>query len=104
MTLAAQITADLDTFFDVSGFAVSASYVHGTTTTSIAVLFDKPYLENELAAAVGIESNRPTCRAKTSDVANAAHGDTLTINAITYTVVGVQPDGNGVSTLILRAP
>lgn len=103
MTLAAQMTADLDAFFDVSGFAVAASLVMGGgSPVDVAVIFDSPYLESDPAAGVGVESTQPTARIKTADAAGIVHGDTLTIGATVYTVTGVQPDGNGVTLLNLR--
>lgn len=103
MSLQDEIAADLDTFMDVGGFAVVASYVHqGGAAVNINVIFDAPFLESELAAAVGIAAVRPSCFAKTSDVANARNGDTITIGGKVYTIVSVQPDGTGLTQIIFR--
>jgi len=39
---------------------------------------------------------------QTSDVSSAASGDTLTVNSVGYTVVGVQEDGQGMTNLVLE--
>ena len=52
--------------------------------------------------ANGIEGVRPvfTCAAK--DVVNLGHEKTLVINDTKYKVAGVQPDGTGLTSLILE--
>ncbi|MBT9168677.1 MAG: hypothetical protein DDT19_02025 [Syntrophomonadaceae bacterium] len=89
---------DIDTFF--SDFAVDAVYTRGTVQRNIRVLFDEDYktIMDELVGVEGIESSA-ICR--TSDVRDAVHNDTLTISGVTYFVVGIQPDGTGITTLLL---
>jgi len=48
-----------------------------------------------------VESTEPTLLARTADVSSLAHGDTLTISAVNYTVRGIQPDGTGMTQIML---
>ena len=87
---------DLTPYFDTaSGFAQAAT----VSGQSVPVIFDNGY-----AAALGglVESTGPSCQAKSADVAAVVQGSTITIGGTAYTVVGVEPDGTGVTTLQLR--
>jgi len=50
----------------------------------------------------GIEGLRPTFTCDESEVSSIDHGDALTIKSTSYEVVGIHPDGTGVTTLILE--
>lgn len=60
---------------------------------------------NEYDAAVifdlEVESASPQAIARDSDIPNIAHGSEVTINSVVYKVRGVQPDGKGMTLLIL---
>lgn len=87
---------DLSVFFDTaSGFAQSAT-VDGDT---FPVIFDNGY-----QSALGglVESTGPICQAKTADVSTVVQGATITIASTDYRVRGVQPDGTGITTLVLE--
>ena len=88
---------DLDTFFDTdAGFAQTAT-VSGST---FPVIFDNSY---QSAMNSLVETTGPVCQAKSADVSTVVQGTSIEIGATTYTVVSVQPDGTGVTTLGLRA-
>nr|BAR33860.1 hypothetical protein [uncultured Mediterranean phage uvMED] len=72
------------------------------TTATITALLRNEYLEVEVEGEVGVESSAPFALARTSDVPNVAQGDTLSVSGTTYTVVEVQPDGEGMTDLRLR--
>lgn len=61
------------------------------------------YTEVALGLA-GVESSGPAFECAEADVPAVAHGSTLTIDAVAYTVRGVQPDGHGWVRLKLEAP
>jgi Phage Head-Tail Attachment len=48
------------------------------------------------------EGNAPSFMCATADVATVAQGDAVTIGAKSFIVRGVQPDGTGMTTLILE--
>ena len=64
--------------------------------------------------SLDVEGSQPIAYCKTSDVSSASHGDTLAFaapttksgtqfkGAVTYEVVGVQPDATGITALVLE--
>lgn len=82
----------LSEFFDSDDFAIAAVY----SAATVYGLFD-----HEFVVMQGIEGERPIFMCAEADVTGIAHGDTILINATTYTVIGLQPDGHGAITLIL---
>jgi len=40
--------------------------------------------------------------ARTSDVSSLSHGDTLTIQSISYVLRGIEPDNLGMTTLLME--
>lgn len=87
---------DLTVYFDpANGFAVNAS-LGGAT---VPVIFDA---QGQSALAGFVETAGPQCIAKSQDVASVTQGSAITINAVAYTVTGVEPDGTVLTTLQLR--
>ena len=86
-------TEDFDVFLDEDGFAVSA--VLGASTVS--VIFDRVWIETQGAGAT-----QPVCQGKTSDLGAATHGTAITIGGTAYNVIDNQPDGTGMTTLVLQ--
>jgi hypothetical protein len=78
---------------------------YGTTVTkadatTFTGIFDNDFLAVDLDESE-VESTEPTLLARTADVSSLAHGDTLTISAVSYTVRGIQPDGTGMTQIML---
>jgi hypothetical protein len=90
---------DLSVFFSTAMFASSGSLVVGTSTTSVAGIVDNEYAD-PFGNIVQGSSPRFTCSAAT--VPGVKHGDTLIVNALTYKVRGVEPDGTGLVVLRLE--
>jgi hypothetical protein len=86
-------TEDLSVFLSEADFAVSATL--GAATFS--VIFDRAYVENQ---AIG--GTQPVCVGKTADLGSATHGTAITIAGTAYTVQDNQPDGTGMTTLVLQ--
>lgn len=89
------MTEDFTAFFNVDEHATAATY-NAATVDGI--------FEDQFVAVNGIESSHPTFNCAEADVTGIAHGDTITINSVAYTVVGHQPDGTGLMFLILKEP
>jgi hypothetical protein len=87
---------DLAGFFDVAGFAVAALYNGATTVNGI---FDAVYTE---PLGNYVEGSGPIFQCPAADVPSIAQGDTFLINARTYKVRGVEPDGTGIVLLRLE--
>lgn len=108
MTLAQDIAGDLPEFLDPNEFGVAATYdgfiasAGGRTAVSktVNVIFDNSIqVVNPVTA--GVELTAPQAMVQAADVPNVQRGDTLTINAVVYQIIGIQPDGTGLLTLIL---
>ena len=87
------MTEDFTAFFNSSEHGTEATY----NAASVVGIFEDQFVE-----VGGIESVKPTFLCSTADVSGIAHNDNITINAIIYAVVGLQPDGTGVILLILK--
>lgn len=81
-------TGDLALMLDDFGTPVDVAGVHHVG------LFDDAY-----AAELGMAGSQPVLIVQTS--ANIAHGAALTVQDVDYTVRGVQPDGTGITRLLL---
>ena len=65
-------------------------------------IFDNEYQAAQFTQAdAEIESSGPRATCRESDVAGVAHGDTLEVRSVTFSVVEVHPDGTGLVILIL---
>ena len=82
--------------------ATFSDTTHGTTA-KITALLRNENREVEDEGEVGVESSAPSALARTSDVSNIAQGDTLLISDTIYTVVEIQPEGEGMTDLRLIA-
>lgn len=87
--------------------SVAASIKH--LTNSAAVLLDTGaqalvMFDNEYQAGLGstFEASQPTALGASADLQGLGHGSLLTIGTDTWAVVGVQPDGTGLTRLMLE--
>lgn len=91
-------TEDLDAFLDEDEFAVAALY---DGTASILGIFDNGYGEAPLGL-VGVGGTEPRFRCKAADVDADPADKTLVIDGTSWTIVRGEPDGTGLTRLILR--
>ena len=73
----------------------NASMIWGALT--IPVVFDAAY-----ADPLGMAGNQPGATCLSSLVSAMTIGAAVTINSTSYTVQAMEPDGSGITTLILR--
>ena len=88
-------------YFDNNPFAEVVTYTpSGGAPVSIKVQWEDPY---QLTAMQGIQyqNANPNCLCKTSDVAAANDQATIIRSGVTYYVTETQPDGTGITRLIL---
>lgn len=88
------MTEDLAPFF--ADFAVDAT-VNGAAVRGI---FDNGFALG--AVGIGMAGTQPTLRLRTADVAADPVGQAVSVNAVAYTVAAHEPDGTGVSVLMLE--
>ncbi|MCJ8346901.1 hypothetical protein MJH12_15265 [bacterium] len=93
---------DLNDFFDEGDFAVMATYIaKGQSPDSFTVLFDKDYFESDQGQA-GISSAQISIDVQDIKIPKIRQDDQFEIEDISYIVRGIQPDGTGLTTLILE--
>jgi hypothetical protein len=90
-------TEDLDAFLDVDEFATEATYDGAATILGI---FDNGASETTLGLA-GVVGTAPQFLCKASDVDTDPAGKELVIGETTWTIVRGEPDGTGLTRLIL---
>ena len=89
---------DLAAFFSEAEFSVPCTLPGGAV---VQVLFDQPHAD----AQGFMEASNPSALGRTDELAALSHGASVSIAAQAWRVVGFQPDGTGLTRLILeRAP
>ncbi len=97
MTLRERIVSDIkNVFMDNTKFA--DDFVNNRTGLTISGLFDKEFI----VIIEDVESAAPAMTVADTDIPGIRHGDTFVHvdTAITYNVVGKQPDGTGMTLVI----
>jgi pectate lyase len=94
---------ELSEFFELGEHGTAATYTpSGGTGSSIVVVFRNEFYLEDLGN-VGVETSQPIVTVETSKVPGVANGDVITIESANYNVVGVRPDGTGISEIVLEA-
>jgi hypothetical protein len=99
-------TEDLTAFFSTGDFAVDATWTPaaGGGPYTVQVIFENAYQDYPLGEAD--QAGRvPQCWASDTQLAQGSgmkRGDALVINGTSYKVGTVEPDGTGVSRIVLR--
>lgn len=91
------MTEDLTPFFQTSEFATAATWSVGPATVN--GIFDREYVR-QLEV---LDAARPAFTCPEAAVPTVAQGQTLTIDAVVYTITAVEPDGTGLVVLFLEA-
>ncbi|WP_299393276.1 head-tail joining protein [Pelagibius sp.] len=91
-------------FFDPEVFGVAATWspAGGGGPITVNGIFDNEFASGLQEDDVAVETSQPRFTCASEDVPNIAQGDSLTVNATIYAVVGVQPDGTGITELLLE--
>lgn len=88
---------DVSLFFNTSGFASNAKLAG----VAVKGILSRPFQLAGLAGA-GSASSDPVFTLPTDDVPDDPVGQQIAIGDDTYTIQAVQPDGSGVSRLMLE--
>jgi len=91
----------VDEFFNTDDFSQTATYTDPSgVPTEIPVIFNAPF---HIAVVGDIQymSKEPSVICRSIDVADADTTTEIIIDSVTYKVIEVQPDGTGITTLIL---
>lgn len=90
-------TEDLSAFMNVAEFATSVT-LNGV---SVSAIFDAAYALGSVGG-FGMESSQPALILATADVPAAPVGKAVVANGVSYLVASHEPDGTGISRLILE--
>lgn len=88
-------TEDISAFLRTDEFAVTA-------TIGAALVPGIFYNGYQTGLAGTMETTGPTFMGATADLSAAVEGTSLVINSVTYKVVDNQPDGTGMTALVLE--
>ena len=72
----------------------------GGSAKTVPGVFDREYLSTEFGDT-DIDTRQPMVLCRSCDIETAAQGDSVEYDSTTYTVVGVEPDGQGMTMLVL---
>jgi len=104
--MALESATDLAGFFDTGEHGVAASYASESGTPSgvtVNGIFERePVQALDGFSGAAIEGERISFACASADISSPAHGDTMVISSVVYTVRGVEDDGTGVLTLVLE--
>ena len=91
-------------FFDTDDFATASSYTPtGGSASTVNGIFDNEFFEVDPLSGVGVVSAQPRFICATADLpSGTASGDALSIGSTAHTVRVIQPEGTGVTTLVLE--
>ena len=90
-------TEDLAPFFDTDEFAVDAT-LNGVAVRGIC---DNSYQLGDVGGQ-GMASTAPVLTLATTDVPASPVGKSVVVNSVSYVVAAHEPDGTGVSLLLLE--
>ncbi|MNV97241.1 Phage Head-Tail Attachment [compost metagenome] len=79
---------------------MSASFTVEGVQKTARVLFDRPY-----AAPFGMQADAdsPSCQGATADLAGLQRDDAITVDGKPFEIDRAEPDGTGVTNLVLRS-
>ena len=99
--MALESAQDLLNFFDTDTHGESASVSINGSASTIKVIINKEYFAIA-GESVDIDGTQPVATCRSSDVTGIDTTDTITIDSVTYNIVNIQPDGTGMTMLILQ--
>ena len=99
--MALETAQDLENFFDTETHGTTATVTINGTGSSISVIINKEYFAIA-GESVDVDGTQPVVTCRSSDVTGIDTDDTITIDSVTYNIVNIQPDGTGITVLILQ--
>lgn len=105
--MAVESAADRLDMLDSDEFGVAFTWTKANGVQAVlSGIFDAAFaapLEGSLAGPGGVESTGPRLLVRSADVSGIAHGQAIEIGDDDYTVAGVEPDGTGLTAILLEA-
>lgn len=102
--MSAESAADRAALLDTDDFATAATYTLAAGgDTALNGIFDNGYLAVGVPADLDISATQPQFLCRTADLpSSAAQDDTITVDSVTWRVRELQPDGTGLTSLVLE--
>ena len=100
--MALESSADLAGYFETDSHGSSATITINGSGSSINVILNKEYFAIDPGLGMEVEGTQPVATGRSSDMTNVEIGDTILISSVTYNIINVQPDGVGVTALVLE--
>ena len=89
-------------FFGTDDFAEVATYTpSGGTPVTVNGIFDLEYVDIDLGG-IPIAGLKAVFTCATDDIPGGSEGDAISVRGVDYTIMVCQPDGTGVTKLILE--
>lgn len=95
-------SADLAGYFDTDAHGTAATITINGSGSSINVILNKEYFAIDPGLGMEVEGSQPVCTGRSADMTNVEIGDTILISSVTYNIINVQPDGVGITALVLE--
>lgn len=88
----------------LADFGTTATYTKASGgASSVKGIFDNEFYAADTGAGVAFVSAQPRFMVRSADMPTGAdYGDGIAIDGISYTVRTIQPDGTGMTTLLLE--
>jgi hypothetical protein len=101
--MAVESADDRAVFFNADDFGVAASFTpSGGSASTVNGIIRNVYFEAEAGGNVGVSMQDPMFICRTADVPSVAEGDALSVSGTAYTIRVVEPDGTGMTRLMLE--
>ena len=102
MSLSVALNKDLSVFVNPNDFGQSVTFTrsNNTTLTVNGVADFEHLMINE--ASNDVSGYQPVLNCKTTDILSIEPDDSVEINNKNYRIIDIQPDGTGMSKIILR--
>ena len=71
-------------------------------TATVAGVVVAGIFDNSYADIYSMDGLAPSMQCATSDVSTAMRGTAVVVNSVSYTVAGIEPDGTGMTRLVLE--
>lgn len=94
---------DLTPFFDTDGFGEEFTYFPAIGSPIVAVgIYDNAFYSAQ-GGEIEVAGSQPQVVYATASIPEApVYGERLTVKGKDYTIVGIEPDGTGITTLKLE--
>lgn len=94
---------DLSPFFDVDGFGVPFTYIPevGAPISAVGIFDDAFYAAQ--GGEVSVAGSQPQLQYPTASIPDEPiYGEGIQVNGKEYSITSIQPDGTGITTLMLE--